>query len=63
MIEVSRKTDLPVTKADLITTTADLRAAFERQTERLTLTLGGMLIVGFAVMGFLIFAVGPFVVP
>lgn len=59
MTEVARKTDPLATKADLVATTADLRAAFERQTERLTLILGGMLIAGFATMGFLIFAAVP----
>ena len=63
MTEVARKTDQLATKADLVATTADLRAAFESQTERLTLILGGMLIAGFAAMGLLIFAVGPFLVP
>jgi hypothetical protein len=63
MTEVARKTDQLATKADLAVTTADLRAAFERQTERLTLILGGMLIAGFAAMGFVIFAVVPPLVP
>jgi hypothetical protein len=59
MIEVATKADLLATKADLVATTADLRAALEAQTERLTVILGGILIVGFAAMALIICAARP----
>jgi hypothetical protein len=42
------------TKADLRATTADLEAAFEVLTWRLTVLLGGILIAGLIAMGLLI---------
>ncbi len=63
MTEVATKSDLLATKADLVATTADLQAAFEAQTERLTIILGGILIAGFVAAGVMIFALVPLLAP
>jgi hypothetical protein len=63
MTKVATKADLLATKADLVATTADLQAAFEAQTERLTIILGGILIAGFVAIGVMIFASVPLLAP
>ena len=59
MTEVATKADLLATKADLVATTASLEAAFEAQTERLTIILGGILIAGLVTAGVMIFGSVP----
>jgi hypothetical protein len=56
MIEVA-------TKADLAATEADLKAAFELATLRLTVRLGGILIADFVAVELVIFGSIPFLVP
>ena len=58
MAELATKVDL-ATKADLRATTADLEAAFEALTWRLTVRLGGILIAGLIAIGLLIVASAP----
>jgi hypothetical protein len=54
MTELATKADLAATKVDLKDTTADLEAAIEVLTWRLTVKLGGILIAGFVVLAFLV---------
>jgi hypothetical protein len=56
MIEVA-------TKADLAAMEADLKAAIELATLRLTVRLGAIVIAGFIAMGLVLFASAPFLVP
>jgi hypothetical protein len=64
MTELASKADLvAATKADLRATTADLEAAIEALTWRLTVRLGGILIAGLIAMGLLIVASVPSLIP
>jgi hypothetical protein len=56
MTEVARK-------VDLVATTADLEAAIELATLRLTVRLGSILIAGFVVMGLVVCGAVRFLVP
>jgi hypothetical protein len=51
------------TKADLAATKADLKAAIELATLRLTVRLGGILIAGLVAMGLLLFATSLLLAP
>ena len=51
------------TKADLAATTADLEAAIELATLRLTVRLGSILIAGFVAMGLVVCGAVPFLAP
>jgi hypothetical protein len=51
------------TKADLAATTADLKAAIELATLRLTVRLGGILIAAFVAMGLVLLGSVPFLAP
>jgi hypothetical protein len=51
------------TKADLAATEADLKAAIELATLRLTVRLGSILLAGFVAMGLVLSGSVPFMVP
>jgi hypothetical protein len=51
------------TKADLAATEADLKAAIEAEKRRLTIQLGGVLIVDLIAAGLLLFATGLLLAP
>jgi hypothetical protein len=59
MTEVATKADLAATEADLRATTAYLQAVIELATLRLTVRLGGILIVGFVAIALLFCAASP----
>jgi hypothetical protein len=54
--ELATKADLAATRADLVAMTANLKAAIELATLRLTVRLGGVLIAGFIATGLLFLA-------